>query len=182
MRCARMPRSISAMCARASRRRAADLIVLPGSKSVQRDLAWLRENGWDRAIERHLRYGGKVLGICGGMQMLGRDDRRSGWRRRRGGSRERARLARSFDVLTPHKQLENVAGRLTLGDARAPVRGYEIHMGRTHGAALARPARRAGSTDASTAPSPTTVRSPRPICTASSIRPKPAPRYSHGRA
>jgi hypothetical protein len=35
--------------------------------------------------------------------------------------------------------LENVAGRLTIGDTRAPVRGYEIHMGRTHGPALARP-------------------------------------------
>jgi adenosylcobyric acid synthase len=42
-------------------------------------------------------------------------------------------------VLTQRKQLENVAGRLTIGDAGAPVRGYEIHMGRTHGPALARP-------------------------------------------
>jgi adenosylcobyric acid synthase len=49
----------------------ADLIVLPGSKSVRDDLAWLRDNGWESAILRHLRYGGKLIGICGGYQMLG---------------------------------------------------------------------------------------------------------------
>ena len=49
----------------------ADLIILPGSKSVRSDLAYLRANGWDTAIARHLRYGGKLLGICGGLQMLG---------------------------------------------------------------------------------------------------------------
>lgn len=43
----------------------ADLIILPGSKSVRDDLAYLREQGWDKDILRHLRLGGKVLGICG---------------------------------------------------------------------------------------------------------------------
>lgn len=50
---------------------AADLIVLPGSKAVRADLAFLRQQGWDAAIAKHLRYGGKVIGICGGFQMLG---------------------------------------------------------------------------------------------------------------
>ena len=50
---------------------AADLIVLPGSKNVRADLDWLRAQGWEAEIRRHLRYGGKVIGICGGMQMLG---------------------------------------------------------------------------------------------------------------
>src|SRR6185436_13830081 len=50
----------------------ADLIVLPGSKSVRADLDWLRASGWESAIHRHLRYGGKLIGICGGFQMLGR--------------------------------------------------------------------------------------------------------------
>ena len=49
-----------------------DLVILPGSKSVAADLTWLRERGWVPALERHLRYGGRVLGICGGLQMLGR--------------------------------------------------------------------------------------------------------------
>ena len=51
---------------------AADLVILPGSKSVRSDLAWLRDNGWVEYLERHLRYGGRVMGICGGFQMLGR--------------------------------------------------------------------------------------------------------------
>jgi adenosylcobyric acid synthase len=49
----------------------ADLIILPGSKNTRGDLRWLREHGWDTAIARHLRYGGKLIGICGGFQMLG---------------------------------------------------------------------------------------------------------------
>ena len=159
----------------------ADLIVLPGSKSVQRDLAWLRENGWDRAIERHLRYGGKLLGICGGMQMLGRDiDDPDGSKVRRGGSTGSGLLDLST-TLTPHKLLENVTGRLALdGDGAAPVRGYEIHMGRTSGAALAgRPC--CSTAGGRTARFPTTARSRRRICTASSIRRKPARRCWNGR-
>ncbi len=51
--------------------RSADLIILPGSKNVINDLAVLRENGWDKTLNQHLRYGGKVIGICGGYQLLG---------------------------------------------------------------------------------------------------------------
>jgi len=49
----------------------ADVVILPGSKHVSSDLQWLKEHGFVAAISQHLRYGGKVLGICGGMQMLG---------------------------------------------------------------------------------------------------------------
>ncbi|WP_175939697.1 cobyric acid synthase [Caballeronia sp. BCC1704] len=117
----------------------ADLIVLPGSKSVQRDLAWLREHGWDRAITRHLRYGGKVLGICGGMQMLGREIDDPDGVESAAGRVAGLGLLDLYTVLTPQKQLENVTGRLLIGTMKAPVRGYEIHMGRTSGAALDRP-------------------------------------------
>ncbi|MCY3636616.1 MAG: cobyric acid synthase [bacterium] len=48
-----------------------DLVVLPGSKAVAADLSWLRQCGWVEALERHVRYGGRVLGLCGGLQMLG---------------------------------------------------------------------------------------------------------------
>lgn len=41
-------------------------------KSTRTDLAWLHSQGWEAAIQRHLRYGGQVLGLCGGFQMLGR--------------------------------------------------------------------------------------------------------------
>jgi adenosylcobyric acid synthase len=49
----------------------ADWIVLPGSKQVSGDLAWLRSRGLDAAIARHAGAGGAVLGVCGGLQMLG---------------------------------------------------------------------------------------------------------------
>lgn len=48
-----------------------DLLVLPGSKHVGLDLAWLRERGFDAAIRRRIEAGGLILAICGGMQMLG---------------------------------------------------------------------------------------------------------------
>ncbi|WP_353365585.1 cobyric acid synthase [Acidovorax sp. FG27] len=49
----------------------ADWIVLPGSKSTAADLAWLRAQGLDAAIAAHAARGGRVLGVCGGLQMLG---------------------------------------------------------------------------------------------------------------
>ena len=50
----------------------ADLIIIPGSKNVTSDLSFLKQQGWQQEIEQHLRYGGKVMGICGGYQMLGK--------------------------------------------------------------------------------------------------------------
>ena len=121
----------------------ADLIVLPGSKSVQADLAWLRAQGWEAAIRRHLRYGGKVIGICGGFQMLGeRLEDPAGLEGAAGGMDGLGWLEMAT-VLEAEKQLVNVEGELCLaGVAGAPVRGYEIHMGISRGAALARPALR----------------------------------------
>lgn len=116
----------------------ADLIMLPGSKNVRSDLDWLVREGWSRAIARHLRYGGKVIGICGGMQMLGRrvDDPR-GLEGPPGSSRGLALL--DCDTrFAPEKRLRHVRGRLSESGAR--VRGYEIHMGVTTGPALGRPA------------------------------------------
>ncbi len=52
---------------------AVDWIVLPGSKQVSGDLAWLCAQGLDAAIRRHAGAGGAVLGVCGGLQMLGRE-------------------------------------------------------------------------------------------------------------
>lgn len=116
----------------------ADLIILPGSKSVRADLARLREHGWDAAIARHLRYGGKVLGICGGLQMLGtRIDDPHGLEGPAGSSAGLGLLDYAT-VLEPEKQLRNVRGRLSLGELE--VSGYEIHAGVSAGPALAAPA------------------------------------------
>ncbi|MDT4801150.1 Cobyric acid synthase [compost metagenome] len=112
----------------------ADLIVLPGSKSVRADLAHLRAQGWDAAIQRHLRYGGKLLGICGGLQMLGtRIDDPHGLEGPPGSSAGLGLLDFST-VLEAEKQLRNVAGRLALEGV--VVAGYEIHAGVSRGPAL----------------------------------------------
>ena len=116
---------------------AADLVILPGSKNTIADLRWLKQQGWDKAIQKHLRYGGKLLGICGGFQMLGQrlvddlgiegtpsDELGLGW------------LAMETQLL-PDKQLKRRAGVLLPTDA--PCAGYEIHAGISTGAALQRP-------------------------------------------
>jgi len=112
----------------------ADLIILPGSKSVRADLARLGEQGWDAAIARHLRYGGKVLGICGGLQMLGRQIHDPHGLEGAAGSSEGLGLLDFETVLEPEKQLRNVRGRLCL--EQAPVSGYEIHAGISRGPGL----------------------------------------------
>jgi adenosylcobyric acid synthase len=52
---------------------AADVLVLPGSKHVAADLAWLRATGLDAAIAAHVGADKPTLGVCGGLQMLGLD-------------------------------------------------------------------------------------------------------------
>ncbi len=113
---------------------AADLIILPGSKSVRSDLAYLRANGWDTAVARHLRYGGKVLGICGGLQMLGEQVHDPLGLEGAAGSSDGLGLLAFSTTLEEEKQLRNVRGRLLLEDAE--VSGYEIHAGVTTGDAL----------------------------------------------
>ncbi|MCB1961056.1 MAG: cobyric acid synthase, partial [Rhodocyclaceae bacterium] len=108
----------------------ADLIVLPGSKSVRADLAWLRAQGWAEGIVRHLRYGGKVFGVCGGYQMLGRQVHDPLGVEGAAGSSVGLGVLAVDTTLAVDKQLSNVSGRLLL-DAEAPMRGYEIHMGVT---------------------------------------------------
>ncbi len=117
----------------------ADLILLPGSKAVQADLAWLREHGWEQAIQRHLRYGGKLIGICGGLQMLGRAVHDPLGLEGAPGSVAGLALLDLETTLAADKQLVNVSGRLALPGA-AEFKGYEIHLGVSSGPALLNPA------------------------------------------
>jgi adenosylcobyric acid synthase len=116
----------------------ADLIILPGSKSVADDLTLLLENGWAEHLKAHLRYGGKVIGICGGFQMLGQvicDPH---------GIESSALEIKGLGfidlqtTLEGQKTLSNVMGYFKHQDA--PVRGYEIHVGQSTGSSLERPA------------------------------------------
>ncbi|MBS4099273.1 MAG: cobyric acid synthase [Sulfuricella sp.] len=116
----------------------ADLVILPGSKSVRADLTWLRQQGWEPHLLRHLRYGGKLLGICGGYQMLGRTIHDPHGLEGAAGTTAGLGLLEFSTTLEPHKQLRNVCGHLFLENA--PVSGYEIHAGVSSGAALDHPA------------------------------------------
>src|SRR5690606_33460549 len=93
---------------------ACDLIILPGSKSVRADLATLRAHGWDDAIYKHLRYGGKVLGICGGFQMLGNTLNDPHGIEGEAGSSAGLKLLDIDTVLEKEKHLHRVQGTLTL--------------------------------------------------------------------
>ncbi len=116
---------------------AADLIILPGSKSVRDDLHWLRQQGWEQAIQRHLRYGGKLLGICGGLQMLGKTVHDPYGLEGPAGSSPGLGLLEFSTTLEKEKQLRNVSGTLLLNNET--IQGYEIHAGISHGPALNRP-------------------------------------------
>lgn len=117
----------------------ADVVILPGSKAVRADLAHLRSHGFDAYLMRHLRYGGFVVGLCGGLQMLGRAVHDPLGLEGPAGSSEGFSVLDFETTLEPEKTLTRVTGELCLGDARARVTGYEIHHGISRGAAFARP-------------------------------------------
>jgi adenosylcobyric acid synthase len=119
---------------------AADLVVLAGSKNVREDLSFLERQGWATAIRRHLRYGGRVLGLCGGMQMLGRWVHDPQGVEGPPGSARGLGLLELETTLEAGKQLRNVEGVLFPEGSKAPFAGYEIHMGISRGRALERPA------------------------------------------
>ena len=112
----------------------ADVIILPGSKSVRADFAVLQQQGWPQAIHKHLRYGGKVLGICGGLQMLGQLIHDPHGIEGAPGSCQGLGLLDFSTVLEKEKQLHRVRGNLMIGNAA--VTGYEIHAGISSGPAL----------------------------------------------
>lgn len=112
----------------------ADLIILAGSKGVQTDVDWLKQHGWQQHINSHLRYGGKLIGICGGYQMLGKQLHDPHGIEGPSGSGEALGILDFETVLEKQKQLKLVNGNFSWDNAA--VTGYEIHMGISTGAAL----------------------------------------------
>lgn len=107
----------------------ARLVIIPGSKAVIADLAFLRAQGWDIDIAAHARRGGHVLGICGGYQMLGQLVRDPQGLEGPPGSAAGLGLLPGETVLKAGKTVtETTATCLVHG---TPVVGYEIHMGVT---------------------------------------------------
>ncbi len=117
--------------------RAADLVILPGSKATIADLATLRAEGWDIDLAAHWRAGGRVLGLCGGYQMLGRHIADPEGIEGPSASVGGLGLLDVETVLTGTKRLARVGGTLATGGARFD--GYEMHCGRTSGPATGRP-------------------------------------------
>lgn len=116
---------------------AAALVILPGSKATIADLKFFRAQGWDVDLAAHLRRGGRVLGICGGYQMLGRSIADPSGVEGPSEAVEGLGLLAVDTVLTQAKTLTETDGfeRFT-GE---PVRGYEMHVGETQGEDTARP-------------------------------------------
>ncbi|MBU1465914.1 MAG: cobyric acid synthase [Gammaproteobacteria bacterium] len=116
----------------------ADLVILPGSKSVQSDLAFLRQEGWEDYLNKHLRYGGKVIGICGGYQMLGEQllDPLGLENQHANTQSTGFGFIPMETVLKEEKQLKQRHGQLAFSGSSsrssnnyAKVTGYEIHSG-----------------------------------------------------
>jgi adenosylcobyric acid synthase len=117
--------------------RDADLVILPGSKSTRSDLAALRDNGWDIDIQAHHRAGGKVLGLCGGYQMLGKSIADPHGIEGKSGESDGLGLLNVNSLLTPDKLLRTeTATHLASGQ---PISGYHMHMGETEGPDRSRP-------------------------------------------
>lgn len=108
---------------------AADLIILPGSKNVQADLAFLHSIGWHKCIKRHLRYGGKLIGVCGGMQMLGQDIHDPEAIESDIPYSEGLKVLPLTTSLVSDKTLTNLGAALHLNGVETKIHGYEIHAG-----------------------------------------------------
>ena len=117
--------------------RDADVVVLPGTKSTLGDLAFLRSQGWDHDVAAHARTGGRVLGLCGGYQMLGRRVRDPDGVDGPAGEAPGLGLLDVETVMEGEKSVRPVTG--TCARSGAPLSGYEIHMGATTGPDTARP-------------------------------------------
>ncbi|WP_408015320.1 cobyric acid synthase [Roseibium limicola] len=115
----------------------ADLVLLPGSKSTMADLAFFHEQGWDIDLKAHHRRGGRILGVCGGYQMLGQTVSDPDGIEGASGSVRGLGFLDVDTVLTPEKALTVVAGQHVASSAA--LTGYEIHIGRTAGPDTQRP-------------------------------------------
>ena len=109
----------------------ATLVILPGSKSTIADLAALKNNGWDIDLKAHVRRGGKVLGICGGYQMLGKRLHDPQGLEGQVGSVEGLGLLDVETTLLPTKTTTQTQAIHALSGQL--INAYEIHLGKTTG-------------------------------------------------
>ncbi len=105
------------------------LVILPGSKATIADLAALRDEGWDIDLRAHHRRGGRILGLCGGYQMLGRSVADPDGIEGPPSTVAGLGLLPVDTVLGGDKHLVAVRGEM----GGVPFTGYEMHVGRTTG-------------------------------------------------
>jgi adenosylcobyric acid synthase len=115
----------------------AGVVILPGSKSTRGDLAFLRAQGWDIDLIAHHRRGGRILGICGGYQMLGQSVADPEGLEGPPGETPGLGLLDITTVMGGDKHLTEVTAHH--GATDLPFRGYEIHIGTSQGPDRARP-------------------------------------------
>ncbi len=115
----------------------AQLVIIPGSKATIADLAALRAQGWHIDLAAHVRRGGRVLGVCGGYQMLGQRIRDPEGIEGEQLACEGLGLLKVSTVMAPAKTLAQVTGRCLIEGA--PFTGYEMHLGVTTGPDALRP-------------------------------------------
>ena len=113
----------------------ADLVILPGTKSVLDDLMFLRSEGWDIDVAAHVRRGGHVLGICGGYLMLGRTIKDSDITLPFGQTDGLSLL----DVETLFKEGDAVRPISAVTEMGFSVNGYEVLLGEMSGQDTQRP-------------------------------------------
>ena len=106
-----------------------DAVFLPGSKNVRADLDWMRHSGWDERLCEYVGQGGRVVGICGGYQMLGTEILDPHGIEGDPGRTEGLRLLDVATTLGEEKMLARVSGIWEATGEK--VEGYEIHMGLT---------------------------------------------------
>lgn len=111
-----------------------DLILLPGTKNTMGDMEWLIESGLEGAILRKARDT-RVIGICGGFQLLGKELHDPD-------GVEHGGSLRGLGLLDTRTTFKEAKTRTRIQGEIAPehnlyelenrtVEGYEIHMGTT---------------------------------------------------
>jgi adenosylcobyric acid synthase len=106
-----------------------DMLILPGSKNTRQDLTWMADNGWDMYIKRYVDSGGRVLGICGGYQVLGRSVEDPHGVEGEPGFSFGLGLLDVRTVFDKDKKLARVTAKTVKGGHK--ITAYEIHMGIT---------------------------------------------------
>ncbi len=113
----------------------AEIVILAGSKSTIADLQFIKEQGWDIGLTAHRQRGGRIIGLCGGYQMLGKTLSDPYGVEGAVATVKGLGLLDVDTVFTGKKTVSKWQGEYN----KISVSGYEIHVGKTEGADCLRP-------------------------------------------